>query len=393
MTKLLRFSAPRGIRVAKASGQYIWDTTGVRYLDFYMGYGAAFLGYRHPKIVEALNEAMKNYMTITPAFDTDLMDKCLESLEKILPPHLGNVFFLNSGSEACEMALKLARKMTRRRKLLAFTNGFHGRTFGALSATWKPAFREGFEPYPFDVVFTPFNNIRAVEENLTEEFAAVILEPVQGEGGIIPAEPAFLKAVEARCRDVGAYMIVDEVQSGFGRTGVVWAHERAGVKPDMLTAAKAVAGGFPASLIAVSDEVASKMKDTDHGSTYGGNPLALAAIDAAVNVLLDENVPAQAEEKGNELGERLSGFVEEFRHLFRDLRRAGLMIGLEMRTQPTQYIKKLQENRLIGFKAGLTVVRFLPPYLITEEDIGFAVEALRKAAEGLTVESKSPENV
>jgi len=393
MTRLLRFAAPKGIRVAKARGQYIWDTSGVRYLDFYMGYGAAFLGYCHPRVVEALNETLKNYMTITPAFDTDLMDRCLGSLEKILPPHLGNVFFLNSGSEACEMALKIARKITRRRKLLAFNNSFHGRTFGALSATWKPAFREGFEPYPFEVVFTPFNNIRAVEEALTEEFAAAILEPVQGEGGIIPADPAFLKAVESRCRDVGAFMIVDEVQSGFGRTGVVWAHERAGVRPDMLTTAKAVAGGFPASLIAVTDEVASKLKDTDHGSTYGGNPLALAAIDAAVNVLLDENVPAQAEEKGGALGERLSEFVDEFRHLFRDYRRVGLMVGLEMRTQPTQFIKKLQENRLIAFKAGLTVVRFLPSYLITEEDIDFAAEALRKTAEGLTADSKSSENV
>ncbi len=379
--KLLRFAAPRGIRVVKAEGQYIWDSSGKQYLDFYMGYGAAFLGYRHPKIVKALNEQLNRYITITPAFDTDIMDNCLHKLGQILPKHLERVFFLNSGSEACELGLKIARKLTRRRKILAFVNGFHGRTMGALSATWNKKYREGFDPFPFETVFTPFNDAEAVEKTLNEEFAAVIFEPVQGEGGVVPAKEDFLKTVEKKCREVGALLIADEVQSGFGRTGSVWAHQKSGIRPDILIAAKAIAGGFPASITAVTEEVASKLKEQDHGSTYGGNPLALAAITAAIEVLQEENVPAQADEKGAILGELLSELVNDNRTIFRELRRAGLMIGLEMRVQPGNFIKMLQKNGLIGFKAGLTVLRFLPPYLITEKDIHTSVEILDKTVQ------------
>lgn len=391
---LLRFASPRGLRVAKAEGQYVWDDAGRRYLDFYMGYGAAFLGHRHPRIVNALQEQLVKYMTITPAFDTETLDRCLEKLDKILPSHLSKVFFLNSGSEAVELALKISRKLSGRKKIMAFNNGFHGRTMAALSATWSNKYREGFEPFPFETVFAPFNDAEAVDRKLTDEFAAVIFEPVQGEGGIIPATVNFMKAVEKKAKEVNAFVIVDEIQSGFGRTGMVWAHERGGIRPDILTAAKAIAGGFPASLIAVTDEIASKVKETDHGSTYGGNPLALAAITAATEVLLDENVPQQAEEKGNALGEMLKAVVEEHGRLFRAFRRAGLMLGLEMRTQPTQFIKALQANGLIGFKAGLTVLRFLPPYLINDDDIAYAAETLRKTAEQYSaVQEKAPNNV
>ncbi|MCS7110155.1 MAG: aspartate aminotransferase family protein [Candidatus Caldarchaeum sp.] len=391
---LLRFASPRGLRITKAEGQYVWDSSGRRYLDFYMGYGAAFLGHRHPKVVKALSEQLGSYMTVTPAFDTEALDRCLEKLGQVLPPHLTKVFFLNSGSEAVELALKISRKLTGRKKVLAFNNGFHGRTMAALSVTWNSKYREGFEPYPFEAVFLPFNDAETVDRRLNEEFAAVIFEPVQGEGGIIPATTDFMKAVEKRAKEVGAFVVVDEIQSGFGRTGVVWAHERAGIMPDMLTAAKAVAGGFPASFVAVTEEVASKVKETDHGSTYGGNSLALAAITAATEVLMEENVPQQAEEKGNALGEALKPVVEENTNLFRAFRRVGLMVGIEMRTQPMQFIKGLQSNGLIGFKAGLTVLRFLPPYVINERDVAFAAETLRKTARELSgLREKGAENL
>ncbi|MEM4343683.1 MAG: aspartate aminotransferase family protein, partial [Candidatus Caldarchaeum sp.] len=351
--RLIPFASPRDLKIVKAEGQYVWDDTGRQYLDFYTGYGVAFLGHRHPRIVKALREQMEKYITVPPSFDTEVKQECLEKLGKILPNHLERVYFMNSGSEAVEMALKAARKITGRRKVMAFINSFHGRTMAALSATWNPKYREGFEPFPFETVFTPYNDPSAVEEKLNEEFAAVIVEPVQGEGGIVPANDEFLKAVDRRCREVGALLIVDEVQSGFGRTGLVWAHQKAGVKPDLMTAAKAIAGGFPASFVATTEEVASKLKETDHGSTYGGNPLAFAAVSAAVDVLLDERVPDQAAEKGAVLGEMLAGLVEQNRQVFRQLRRSGLMIGLEMRMQPSGFIKLLQRNGLIAFKAGL----------------------------------------
>ncbi|MCS6784090.1 MAG: aminotransferase class III-fold pyridoxal phosphate-dependent enzyme, partial [Candidatus Caldarchaeum sp.] len=202
---LLRFASPRGLRITKAEGQYVWDGSGRRYLDFYMGYGAAFLGHRHPKVVKALSDQLNKYMTVTPAFDTETLDRCLERLSQVLPPHLSKVFFLNSGSEAVELALKIARKLTGRKKVLAFNNGFHGRTMAALSVTWNSKYREGFEPYPLEAVFIPFNDAEAVDRKLNEEFAAVIFEPVQGEGGIIPATTDFMKAVEKRAKEVGAF--------------------------------------------------------------------------------------------------------------------------------------------------------------------------------------------
>jgi len=377
---LLPFSPQRGLKIVRAEGQYVWDAAGRRYLDFYMGYGAAFLGHRHPKIVEALKEQLDKYMTITPAFETEVRERCLESLGKVLPQYLDRVYFLNSGSEANELALKIARKVTGRRKILAFVNSFHGRTLASLGATWNPKYRDGFEPFPYEATFIPFNNPEAVEKTLNSEYAAAIVEPVQGEGGIIPSDPEFLKTLEAKCRDNGALLIVDEVQCGFGRTGHIWAHEMAGIKPDILVAAKAIGGGFPASLIAVTSQIGDGLKEGDHGSTYGGNPLALTAITAAIDVLRSENVPAQASEKGAVLGEVLSGFVNDNGRLFRARRGVGLMIGLEMRQPPGQFIKLLQSKGLLAFKAGLTVLRFLPPYLITETDIREAVKILEEAA-------------
>ncbi len=377
---LLPFSPQRGLKIVKAEGQYVWDEAGRRYLDFYMGYGAAFLGHRHPRVVAALREQLDRYMTITPAFETEVRERCLESLGKVLPNHLDRVYFLNSGSEANELALKIARKVTGRRKILAFINSFHGRTLASLGATWNPKYREGFDPFPYETTFIPFNNPEAVEKTLNSEYAAAIVEPVQGEGGIIPSDPEFLKTLETKCRESGTLLIVDEVQCGFGRTGVAWAHERAGVKPDILVAAKAIGGGFPASLIAVTSQLGESLKEGDHGSTYGGNPLALAAITAALEVFRSENIPAQAGEKGAVLGEVLAEFVKENGRLFRAFRGAGLMIGLEMRQQPGQFIKLLQSKGLLAFKAGLTVVRFLPPYLITEADIHEAVRILDEAA-------------
>jgi acetylornithine/LysW-gamma-L-lysine aminotransferase len=345
-----------------------------------MGYGAAFLGHRHPKIVEALNEQLGRFMTVTPAFETDVRERCLDLLGEILPIHLSKVYFLNSGSEANELALKIAHKITGRQKILAFVNGFHGRTLASLGVTWNPRYREGFSPFPYEATFIPFNNVEAVEKTLNEEYAAAIVEPIQGEGGIIPSKPEFLQALENKCRESGALLIVDEVQTGFGRTGYIWAHQKAGIRPDILVAGKAIGGGFPVSLIAVSNEVGESLKEGDHGSTYGGNPLALSAVSAAIEVLISENVPAQALEKGAALGEALKTVLEENGKVFRGLRFEGLMMGLDMRNTPGPLIRLLQSKGLLAFKAGLTVLRFLPTYLITERDIMEATKILGDAA-------------
>lgn len=382
MVRLIRFFAPRGIKVSRAKGQYVWDSEGRRYLDFHTGNGAALLGHLNPYVMRRLKEQMERITVLPPLYDSDVLEEALSALGRILPPHLSNVFFQNSGSEAVELALKLARKRTRRRKAVAFTGSFHGRTFGALSVTFNRAYREGYDPFPFEVEFLPFNSLEDLRR-IGEDVAAAIVEPVQGEGGLTPATDEFLRELERRCREVGAYLIVDEVQSGFGRTGLIWDHLRANVRPDVLVAGKSIGGGFPVSLVAVDDEIASKVEEGEHGSTHGGNPLALAAVTGGVEALISEDVPTKAHAASELLFAGLREVAAENAELVRSVKGKGLMLGLELRFNPSQAIKDLQSKGLLALKAGTTVLRFLPPYMITQEDIGWAVAKVSESLSAL----------
>jgi acetylornithine/LysW-gamma-L-lysine aminotransferase len=382
MVRLIRFFAPRGIKVSRAKGQYVWDSEGRRYLDFHTGNGAALLGHLNPHVMRRLKEQTERITVLPPLYDSDVLEEALSALGRILPPHLGNVFFQNSGSEAVELALKLARKRTRRRKAVAFTGSFHGRTFGALSVTFNRTYREGYDPFPFEVEFLPFNSLEDLRR-IGEDVAAAIVEPVQGEGGLTPATDEFLRELERRCREVGAYLIVDEVQSGFGRTGLIWDHLRANVRPDVLVAGKSIGGGFPVSLVAVDDEIASKVEEGEHGSTHGGNPLALAAVTGGVEALISEDVPSKAHAASELLFAGLREVAAESAELVRSVKGKGLMLGLELRFNPSQAIKDLQSKGLLALKAGTTVLRFLPPYMITQEDIEWAVARVSESLSAL----------
>jgi len=382
MVRLIRFFAPRGIKVSRAKGQYVWDSEGRRYLDFHTGNGAALLGHLNPYVMRRLKEQMERVTVLPPLYDSEVLEEALSALGRILPPHLGNVFFQNSGSEAVELALKLARKRTRRRKAVAFTGSFHGRTFGALSVTFNRTYREGYDPFPFEVEFLPFNSLEDLRR-IGEDVAAAIVEPVQGEGGLTPATDEFLRELERRCREVGAYLIVDEVQSGFGRTGLIWDHLRANVRPDVLVAGKSIGGGFPVSLVAVDDEIASKVEEGEHGSTHGGNPLALAAVTGGVEALISEDVPSKAHAASGLLFAGLREVAAENAELVRSVKGKGLMLGLELRFNPSQAIKDLQSKGLLALKAGTTVLRFLPPYMITQEDIEWAVARVSESLSAL----------
>jgi len=373
---LLRFSAPRGLRVARAEGQYLWDPTGRRYLDFHTGHGAAFLGHRNRYVIGRVIRQLELFACLPPYFDSDILDEALRSVGRILPSHLGNVFFMNSGSEAVELALKLARKRSRRKVYAAFTSAFHGRTLGALSVTHNPRYRQGFDPFPGETLFLPFNDVEALRR-IDESVAAVIVEPVQGEGGVNIGSREFMRALEERCREVGAYLIVDEVQAGFGRTGRVWSHLEHGVETDMLVAGKSIGGGFPVSLVAVTDEVAERVEEGEHGSTHGGNPLALASIVGGIEAFEREGVPEAAERMGRVLASQLGELAAEEEGLIREVRCKGLMVGLELRLRASPYIARLQERGLLVLKSGLQVLRLLPPYLITEADVDFFMRVLR----------------
>jgi len=380
MLKLARFYAPRGLKIVRGEGQYVWDSDGRRYLDCHTGHGAAFLGHRNKWVVEELKKQLDEIMVTSPVFSTDAMEEAVKLLEKILPKHLTYFYMLNSGSEAVELALKTARKVTGRKKFISFINAFHGRTMGALGATWNPKYREGYDPFPWEVEFLPYNDPEAVEHSVDDDVAGVIVEPVQGEGGLSVSTPEFLKAIRESCDKVSALMILDEIQTGFGRTGVLWAHERAGIRPDILVAGKSLGGGFPLSITTFSEEIGSKLSPGAHGSTYGGNPLALAALKGGIKALFEDRVVEKAAEMGELLKKALEKVVEENEDIARRVKGIGLMIGIELRTNPTKVIQLLQEKGILALKAGLTVLRFLPPYLINRED----VESLRiKLSEAL----------
>ena len=349
--------------------QYVWDDRNVRYLDAHTGHGIAFLGHNNPRIVERLKSQLEELTVCSPSFRCNVQDEALEKLAKIAPKRLDTIAFANSGAEAVETALKMAWAYTKRRRIVAFRGSFHGRTLGALSVTWNPGYRRGF-PVLEDVAFLPYNADPAtLEETVPDDTAAIIVEPVLGEGGVVPAEKEFMKALETIAREKGALLIVDEVQAGFGRTGRIWCHEYYGVEPDILIAGKAVGGGYPVALVFAEYEVARTLTGGKHGSTYAGNPLAMAAVSAAVDVLLEDQVAEKASMAGQKLLSLLSNKLAGLKPV-RSIRGLGLMLGVELRFNPLPVLQCLQaQEHILALRAGTTVVRFLPPYMLTNDDL------------------------
>lgn len=376
MMRYLELYKSRGLSVVKAEGQYAWDNEGNKFLDLHAGYGVAFLGHRNGKVVEYIKKQLDEVMSLTTAFDTPIREEMLKELDPLKPDDMPYVFLLNSGTEAVEFSLKIAKKITKRKKLVAFKNSFHGRTAGSLSVTWNKKYREPFEPLVGPVDFLEYNNVDALK-SIGEDVAAVIVEPVQGEGGVIPAELDFMKAIREITKEKGVLMIADEVQTGFGRTGKVWGYQHYGIVPDLVASAKAIGGGFPVSATFIPEWIAQKLEEGDHGTTYGGNPLAAAAVAAAAKVVKEENVPEQAATKGDAFMKLLSEELGSYRSV-REVRGKGLMIGVDLKLNPGLAIKVLQDNKVLSLKAGITTIRFLSPYLITKEDMEWAVNATRK---------------
>ncbi|WP_048192008.1 aspartate aminotransferase family protein [Pyrolobus fumarii] len=374
--ELVRFYQVKPIRIVRGEGQYVWDDRGNRYLDYHTGYGTAFLGHRNPFVMRRLREQLEKIMTVSLTFENDTREEALRALRRVLPPYFTHVFFQNSGAEAVELALKAAVKATKGRStFVALVHSFHGRTLGALSMTHGVKYRKAFEPVLLKPRWVKPNDIEGLEKAIDDSVAAVILEPVIGEGGIIPLDPEFLKAARELTREHGALLIVDEIQSGFGRTGLPWAHMEAGIEPDVMTAGKAIGGGFPVSLVAFQKWVAESFETGEHGSTYAGNPLACAAVLGAVEAFEADRVPEQAKSKGEEAlryaRERLEGLKA-----VRDIRGKGLMFGVELRFPPGKVLDCLLEKRVLALRAGATVVRFLPPYLTTVDELRSAIDAL-----------------
>jgi len=363
--------AKQALTIIRGQGASLFDVDGNEYLDCESGHGVANLGHAHPKIAEALYKQASTLITLFESFPNDQRAVLMEKICTLIPG-LDRVFFCNSGTEAVEASFKFARISTGRKNIVAAMRAFHGRTYGSLSATFNKKYREGFEPLLPGFSHVAYNNIGALDKAVTDETAAVILEVVQGEGGVHPATAEYVQAARRLCDERGALLIVDEIQSGFGRTGKMFAIQHYGVTPDLLTCAKSLAGGVPMGAVLIGRNV-KNLTPGVHGSTFGGNPLSCAAAVAALTVIEEEDLPGQAAAKGKYLMEKLEKIDSPN---IREVRGIGLMIGIEMKQKVAPYLKALQARRIIALNAGMTVVRLLPPLVISYEQLDHLVEVL-----------------
>lgn len=360
--------------IVRGEGAYVWDAEGNRYLDLINGIGVGFLGHGHPTVVEAIKAQAERLMILPQVFANDKRAEFYQTLASVLPDPLGRIFPTNSGTEAVEAALKFSRAATGKKKFVAAMRSFHGRSFGSLSITWEKKYREPFAPLVEPVTFIPYNDVDALEAAIDDDTAAVILEPVQGEGGVRPGTPEFFAAARELTRKKGALLVIDEIQTGFGRTGKLFAFEHFGIVPDILTLAKPIGGGFPLGAMVTTPEVADKMPRGGHGTTFGGNPLAMAAGTAAIKTIVEGRLWERAEALGKAFLEALAGIRSP---KIREVRGIGLMAGIELKEKAAPYLKRLAEkHRIIGLQAGPTVMRFLPPVVVEEAELLQTAEAV-----------------
>ncbi len=369
-------TARRGdVVIARGEGCWLWDIQGRRYLDLSAAQGVAMLGHCHPTLSQAIAEQAHCLMACPNFFYNDVRARFAAALRQVLPHPLSHVFLANSGAESIDGGLKFARLATGRTGIVATMRGFHGRTVGALSLTWEPKYRKPFEPL-LDVTHVPFNNLERMDAAVDENVAVVVLEVVQGESGVIMGDAAYLQGVEQICRERGALLMIDEIQTGFGRTGRWFAHQHYGLRPDILCMAKGIGGGFPMGAIAYTEQVHEALYPGAHGSTFGGNPLACAAGLAALRVYREEQLIERSAAMGQLLLERLHQALAD-RTVVREIRGLGLMVGIELREKVGRYLKALvEEHGVIVLPGGSNVLRLLPPLTISEEEIEAGVQAI-----------------
>ncbi|MFC6940017.1 aspartate aminotransferase family protein [Salinirubellus sp. GCM10025818] len=360
------------IRIDRGEGAHLYAEDGTEYLDFGASYACTPLGHAHPAVVEAASNQLGELFYVQASYPHAARDELHEKLAALAPGDVDYTWLCNSGTEANEAALKFARSATGRSKIIATTQGFHGRTMGSLSATWKDKYKKPFEPLVGDVEFVPYGDTEALAEAVDDETAAVILEPLQGEGGINPASGEYLRVVREHTEESGAAMILDEIQTGLGRTGTMWVAERHDVVPDMLTTAKGLANGLPLGATLCREWITED--PGPHGSTFSGGPVISAAANATLDELVESDLPAHAHEMGSYLREELEAALGDS---VRDVRGSGLMVGIEVKRGANRALRDLAiDHQVLALPAGRTVVRLLPPLVIEEAHVDRAVDAL-----------------
>jgi acetylornithine/LysW-gamma-L-lysine aminotransferase len=359
------------VEIAGGDGVHLHSADGTEYLDAGASYACAPVGHCHPEVVAAVEEQASELLYVQGSYPTAVRDALHGRLADLAPGGIDTVWLCNSGTEAVEAALKFARHATGRESVVAAKRAFHGRTLGALAATWKPAYREGFA-VPEHVEFVDYGDPAALRAAVGEDTAAVLLEPIQGEGGVHPAPDGYLAAAREACDDAGAALVFDEIQTGLGRTGAMWACQRNGVTPDILTTAKGLASGLPMGATLCADWVAENAGD--HGSTFAGGPVPCAAALATLDVLEGDGLPAHAAEVGASLRDSLADLA------VRDVRGAGLMVGVEVKRGAPRVLRSLAlESGVLALQAGRTTVRLLPPLTVREQHTSAIVDAMEGA--------------
>jgi acetylornithine/LysW-gamma-L-lysine aminotransferase len=360
------------IEIVEGDGPYLYDDSGTEYLDMGASYACVPLGHGHDAVQSAVESQLSRLTYVQASYPVEVRTDLYGTLADTAPEGVDKVWLCNSGTEANEAALKFARAATGRSKLIATMQGFHGRTMGSLATTWKNKYKKPYEPLAGDVEFVPYNDPEAMAEAVDEETAGVIVEPVQGEGGINPASAEFLQTTREATEEAGAALIFDEVQTGMGRTGSLWAAEDSGVVPDVLTSAKGLGNGLPVGATLCRDWIAENYGS--HASTFSGGPVISAAAGATVSTLIEDSVPGNAAVVGDYLQTELEAAIGDE---VREIRGEGLLIGVEVGRGANKALKQLALNHgVLALPAGRTVVRLLPPLTIDESHADDVVEAM-----------------
>ncbi|GAB6137564.1 acetylornithine/succinylornithine family transaminase [Halanaerobaculum tunisiense] len=366
------------IVVDKGAGVYLYDQAGEQYLDFAAGIAVNALGHNHPRVTQAIKEQAENVLHTSNLYYSEIQSKLAELL--VANSCADKVFFANSGAEANEGAIKLAKKyFTQQDKdkyqIIAAQNSFHGRTLATLAATGQEKYQKPFTPLPKGFEFVPYNDLEAIKRAVTDKTAAIMVEPIQGEGGVNPADKKYLQGLQKLCNQQNILLIFDEVQTGIGRTGSLFAYEEYGVQPDIFTLAKALGNGVPISAVLAKGEVADAFEPGDHASTFGGNPLACRAAYTTLKTILEEEILDQVEQVGAYFKDKLLGLKDKY-SVITDVRGTGLMLGVELEVAVKQVIDQMREENILILNAGQKVLRFLPPLIIKQEHVIEVIEIL-----------------
>ena len=363
------------VTVEKGKGAHVWDVDGKEYIDCMGGYGVALVGHQNQRVNDAIKEQVDKIITVHSSLYNKTREEFLKTLIGLAPKGLTQVHLNNSGAEAIEAAIKFARKFTGKKGMVAMKGSYHGKSYGALSLTFNPKYKKAFAPLVEKVSFASYGDIESLKEAIDDDTAFVILEPIQGESGIIVAPDGFLQDVRKLCDEKGILLIFDEIQAGLGRTGRLWACDHWNTAPDILCLAKGIAGGVPMGATLVRPDILASMSKGEHSSTFGGNPISCAAGVAALKSITEDGLIENSEKMGKLFRDGLEK-LKENHTMIREIRGKGLMIGVEMKFEVRDILMGLIREGVLMLYSGRNILRILPPLVITEEDVTKVLHAL-----------------